>query len=130
MIQDQAIRSAADMVAELRTPLADTLAAATARLAETGTDAPQALSRVAALLIGEVARALAGAADQGRAADARTFEAMFDVNAASGHFQGALEQGLRHAAAEIGADGYEKASAMVLAASRALDSVADIISGR
>lgn len=130
MTNAQAVKSAAEVVAGLRTPLSDLVAHATGKLIDAGMPAPDAVAKVAALVIAEVSRGLAAAADLGRSADSRTFEAMFDVNAASGHFQNALDQGMRHAAAEIGADGYAGPAAMVLAASRALDAVADIVTGR
>lgn len=103
------------------------VAAAIGKLTESGMDDSAAMAKVTALLVGEVSRVLAATADQGRASDARTFEAMLDVNAASSHFQSALDQGVRHAADEIKKDGYTSASALVLAASRALDAVADIL---
>lgn len=107
--------------------LTGAVAEAISKLTDDGVGEADAVAQVAALLVTEVSRVLAASADQGRAADARTFEAMFDVNAASSHFQAALDQGVHHAANEIKKDGYAPSSALVLAASRALDAVADIL---
>lgn len=115
---------AKDIIETVHGALSQAVDDAIAVLSAEGEDA---VRRGAALLIAEISRVLAAAADEGRAADSRTFEAMFDVNAASSHFQAALNQGIRHAADEIAKDGYRPSCAMVLAASRALDSVADIL---
>lgn len=90
-------------------------------------DSDTALRRTAALLLAEAARTLSAAADNGREIDSRTFEAMFDVNAAANHFHAAMIQGIRHAADGIRKDGYSPSCALVLSASRAVDAVADIL---
>jgi|AGTN01.2.fsa_nt_gi hypothetical protein len=120
-------REAREIIETVHGALSRAIDDAIVRLGDGGSDPAVAIRRGAALLVAEVSRVLAAAADQGRAADSRTFEAMFDVNAASSHFQVALDQGVHHAAEEIAKDGYVPACALVLAASRALDSVADIL---
>ncbi|MCR6632141.1 MAG: hypothetical protein NVV74_19980 [Magnetospirillum sp.] len=118
MIAGSGADGAKQIIEALHAPLSSAVA---------GVEEDVAIAHIAALLVGEVSAVLAGAVDQGRGSDARTFEAMFDVNAAASHFQPALDQGIRRAAAEIGRDGYAPASALVLAAGRALDSIADIL---
>lgn len=126
----KSVSEAKAIIEAVHPPLDKAVADAFGTLTKGGADESEALTRVAALLVTEAARALATTTDQGRAVESRTFEAMFDVNAASSHFQAALDQGVRHAAEEIVKDGYTAASALVLAASRALDAVADILRSR
>lgn len=118
---------AKDEIGKAHSALAQTLASAISKLTAGGMDEPAAAAKACGLLISEVSKVVAGAADTGRAQDSRTFEAMFDVDAASSHFGAALEQGVQHAADEIARDGYARSSALTLAVSRALDAAADIL---
>lgn len=121
------VQDAKNIISGLHSSLVEALNQAANRLSPGDDSDPQATAKAASLLIMEVSKVIAASADDGRTADARTFEAMFDVNAASSHFQAAMEEGIRHAAQEIEKDGYAKPSATVLAASRALDAVADLL---
>lgn len=110
-------------------PLSAAFSTTMATLIGAGLSEADALAKTSALLIKEVAHVIEAAIGSERDGDARTFEAMLDVNAATHHFQGALRQGFHQAASEIGKDGYAPGIARILTGSRALDAVAEILNG-
>lgn len=127
----QSVHAAADVIETIHTPLTKVVREATQALVQGGAVESEAVARVSALLIAEVGRVLSSAAaEAGRSPDSRTFEAMFDLNGVVDHFQASLAQGMRIAAKSMEKDGYNPAAAWVLAASRALDAVADIVKTR
>ncbi len=121
---------AQETIAGLRQALEKAIDTAAGLLVEGGASEANATAQISAQLVSLLSQIMAQSADQGRAADSRTFEAMFDVNAATSHFQDSLVQGLRHAADAITKDGYDPAIALTLASSRALDSVSDVLKSR
>lgn len=126
-----AIHSASGLIETIRVPLEEAARDAVTALMEGGTAEGEATVRVAALLIGALGGVVAAlAADAGRAPDARTFEAMFDLDGMVDHFQAPLSQGIGAAAKAMVRDGYSSEAATVLAASRALDTLANIVKAR
>ncbi len=125
---DPATREALDAVHGLHKPMAETLDRAVDVLVAKGHDRAKAIAFVASKLVTELADVLADRAVQERTGpESRTFERLFDVDDATTHFQQALDHGLEMAAKKIEADGFPPADAVVLAGSRALDAVSDLL---